>query len=132
MKGKQILGVDPAFRTGCKLAVINPFGTFIAKVWFIRIHQLLKRSGREEGFLYKWFKAYDVQLIAIGNSSASRETEQFVADLIKSISCQVQFIIVNEAGASVYSASEIARDEFPDFQVEERSAVSIGRPFKIH
>lgn len=71
-------------------------------------------------------KAYDVQLIAIGNGTASRETEQFVADLIKSISCQYT-IIVNEAGASVYSASEIARDEFPNFQVEERSAVSIGR-----
>ncbi len=72
-------------------------------------------------------KAYDVQLIAIGNGTASRETEQFVADLIKKHQLPVQFIIVNEAGASVYSASEIARDEFPDFQVEERSAVSIGR-----
>ena len=70
---------------------------------------------------------YDVQLIAIGNGTASRETEQFIANVIKKYNLNVQFIIVNEAGASVYSASEIARAEFPDFQVEERSAVSIGR-----
>ena len=123
MKGKQILGVDPAFRTGCKLAVINPFGTFIAK-GVIYPHPPVSKK-RQKDFV-QMVKAYDVQLIAIGNGTASRETEHFVADL-KKHQLPVQFIIVNEAGASVYSASEIARDEFPDFQVEERSAVSIGR-----
>lgn len=87
---------------------------------------MLKKEAAEKDFV-QMVKAYDVQLIAIGNGTASRETEQFVADLIKKHQLPVQFIIVNEAGASVYSASEIARDEFPDFQVEERSAVSIGR-----
>ncbi|HDA0957864.1 TPA: RNA-binding transcriptional accessory protein [Staphylococcus aureus] len=126
MKGKQILGVDPAFRTGCKLAVINPFGTFIAKGVIYPHPPVSKKEAAEKDFV-QMVKAYDVQLIAIGNGTASRETEQFVADLIKKHQLPVQFIIVNEAGASVYSASEIARDEFPDFQVEERSAVSIGR-----
>ncbi|HDC5286416.1 TPA: RNA-binding transcriptional accessory protein [Staphylococcus aureus] len=126
MKGKQILGVDPAFRTGCKLAVINPFGTFIAKGVIYPHPPVAKKEAAEKDFV-QMVKAYDVQLIAIGNGTASRETEQFVADLIKKHQLPVQFIIVNEAGASVYSASEIARDEFPDFQVEERSAVSIGR-----
>ena len=72
-------------------------------------------------------KDYQIELLAIGNGTASRETEQFVANVIKKYSLDAQFIIVNEAGASVYSASEIARQEFPNFQVEERSAVSIGR-----
>ncbi|HDD7708538.1 TPA: RNA-binding transcriptional accessory protein [Staphylococcus aureus] len=126
MKGKQILGVDPAFRTGCKLAVINPFGTFIAKGVIYPHPPVSKKEAAEKDFV-QMVKEYDVQLIAIGNGTASRETEHFVADLIKKHQLPVQFIIVNEAGASVYSASEIARDEFPDFQVEERSAVSIGR-----
>ncbi|MCD8787181.1 Tex family protein [Staphylococcus gallinarum] len=126
MKGKQILGVDPAFRTGCKLAVINPFGTFIAKGVIYPHPPVNKVEAAEKTFL-KYVKDYDVELIAIGNGTASRETEQFVANMIQTHNLNVQFIIVNEAGASVYSASEIARSEFPDFQVEERSAVSIGR-----
>ncbi|MEB7039954.1 Tex family protein [Staphylococcus gallinarum] len=126
MKGKQILGVDPAFRTGCKLAVINPFGTFIAKGVMYPHPPVNKVEAAEKTFL-KYVKDYDVELIAIGNGTASRETEQFVANMIQTHNLNVQFIIVNEAGASVYSASEIARSEFPDFQVEERSAVSIGR-----
>ncbi|MCD8910957.1 RNA-binding transcriptional accessory protein [Staphylococcus gallinarum] len=126
MKGKQILGVDPAFRTGCKLAVINPFGTFIAKGVMYPHPPVNKVEAAEKTFL-KYIKDYDVELIAIGNGTASRETEQFVANMIQTHNLNVQFIIVNEAGASVYSASEIARSEFPDFQVEERSAVSIGR-----
>lgn len=126
MKGKQILGVDPAFRTGCKLAVINPFGTFVAK-GVIYPHPPISKIEAAEKIFVNMVKDYDVQLIAIGNGTASRETEQFVADVIKKHDLPVQFIIVNEAGASVYSASEVARDEFPDFQVEERSAVSIGR-----
>ncbi|WP_436855767.1 Tex family protein [Staphylococcus caeli] len=126
MKGKQILGVDPAFRTGCKLAVINPFGTFVAK-GVMYPHPPVNKKVDAENIFVKFVKDYDVALIAIGNGTASRETEQFVAEMIQKHKLNVQFIIVNEAGASVYSASEVARSEFPDFQVEERSAVSIGR-----
>ena len=126
MKGKQILGVDPAFRTGCKLAVVNPFGTFIAK-GVIYPHPPISKVEAAEKELVKVISDYNIELLAIGNGTASRETEQFVAQVIKKYQLQAQFIIVNEAGASVYSASEIARQEFPDFQVEERSAVSIGR-----
>ena len=126
MKGKQILGVDPAFRTGCKLAVINPFGTFIAKGVIYPHPPVNKKEDAEKTFV-QFVNNYDVDLIAIGNGTASRETEQFVASIIQKHKLKTQFIIVNEAGASVYSASEIARSEFPDFQVEERSAVSIGR-----
>ncbi|WP_145395600.1 Tex family protein [Staphylococcus cohnii] len=126
MKGKQILGVDPAFRTGCKLAVINPFGTFIAK-GVIYPHPPVNKKEEAEKTFVQFVNNYDVDLIAIGNGTASRETEQFVASMIQKHKLKTQFIIVNEAGASVYSASEVARSEFPDFQVEERSAVSIGR-----
>ena len=126
LKGKQILGVDPAFRTGCKLAVINPFGSFVAK-GVMYPHPPVSKTKEAEQILLQFINDYDVSLIAIGNGTASRETEQFIADLIQKHKLDVQFIIVNEAGASVYSASEVARNEFPDFQVEERSAVSIGR-----
>ncbi|MGW7977332.1 RNA-binding transcriptional accessory protein [Staphylococcus xylosus] len=126
MKGKQILGVDPAFRTGCKLAVINPFGTFVAKGVMYPHPPINKKEDAEKTFV-QFVQSYDVELIAIGNGTASRETEQFVATMIQKHKLDVQFIIVNEAGASVYSASEVARSEFPEFQVEERSAVSIGR-----
>ncbi|EHC9953691.1 RNA-binding transcriptional accessory protein [Staphylococcus pseudintermedius] len=126
LKGKQILGVDPAFRTGCKLAVINPYGTFIEKSVMYPHPPVSKVAEAEKVFL-KMVKDFDINLIAIGNGTASRETEQFVARMIQDHALDVQYIIVNEAGASVYSASEIARTEFPDFQVEECSAVSIGR-----
>ncbi|EGQ3104751.1 RNA-binding transcriptional accessory protein [Staphylococcus pseudintermedius] len=126
LKGKQILGVDPAFRTGCKLAVINPYGTFIEKSVMYPHPPVSKVAEAEKVFL-KMVKDFDINLIAIGNGTASRETEQFVARMIQDHALDVQYIIVNEAWASVYSASEIARTEFPDFQVEERSAVSIGR-----
>ncbi|WP_214539963.1 Tex family protein [Staphylococcus pseudintermedius] len=126
LKGKQILGVDPAFRTGCKLAVINPYGTFIEKSVMYPHPPVSKVAEAEKVFL-EMVKDFDINLIAIGNGTASRETEQFVARMIQDHALDVQYIIVNEAGASVYSASEIARTEFPDFQVEERSAVSIGR-----
>lgn len=126
LKGKQILGVDPAFRTGCKLAVINPYGTFVAKSVMYPHPPVSKVKAAEETFL-AMVKDYNVDLVAIGNGTASRETEQFVANMIQTHQLDLQYVIVNEAGASVYSASEIARHEFPDFQVEERSAVSIGR-----
>ncbi|WP_213563109.1 Tex family protein [Staphylococcus auricularis] len=126
IKGKQILGVDPAFRTGCKLAVINPFGTFVDK-GVMYPHPPVNKKEEAERIFLDFVKRHNVELVAIGNGTASRETEQFVAQVIQKHQLAVQFIIVNEAGASVYSASEIARNEFPDFQVEERSAVSIGR-----
>ncbi|UXS22421.1 Tex family protein [Staphylococcus delphini] len=126
LKGKQILGVDPAFRTGCKLAVINPYGTFIEKS-VMYPHPPVSKVAEAEKIFLKMVKDFDINLIAIGNGTASRETEQFVARMIQEYELDVQYMIVNEAGASVYSASEIARAEFPDFQVEERSAVSIGR-----
>ncbi|HEC2144967.1 TPA: RNA-binding transcriptional accessory protein [Staphylococcus delphini] len=126
LKGKQILGVDPAFRTGCKLAVINPYGTFIEKS-VMYPHPPVSKVAEAEKIFLKMVEDFDINLIAIGNGTASRETERFVARMIQEHELDVQYIIVNEAGASVYSASEIARAEFPDFQVEERSAVSIGR-----
>lgn len=126
LKGKVILGVDPAYRTGCKLAVINEYGTFVAKSVMYPHPPVNKKDAAEKIFV-DMIKQHDVELIAIGNGTASRETEQFTAEMINKHHLDVSFIIVNEAGASVYSASELARHEFPDFKVEERSAVSIGR-----
>ncbi|KAA1039219.1 RNA-binding transcriptional accessory protein [Macrococcus equipercicus] len=126
LKGKVILGVDPAYRTGCKLAVINEYGTFVAKS-VMYPHQPVNKKHEAEQIFVDIIKRHHVELIAIGNGTASRETEQFTAEMIKKHKLDVSFIIVNEAGASVYSASDLARREFPDFKVEERSAVSIGR-----
>ncbi|ARJ51960.1 Tex family protein [Staphylococcus lutrae] len=126
LKGKQILSIDPAFRTGCKLAVINPYGTFVAKS-VMYPHPPMSKVAEAEQLFLKMVKTYQINLVAIGNGTASRETEHFVARMIQTHHLDLQYLIVNEAGASVYSASDIARSEFPDFQVEERSAVSIGR-----
>jgi protein Tex len=133
LKGKVILGIDPAFRTGCKLSVVDAQGKVLEK-GVIYPHEKtmggtisekqIQESQRDLLILIKKHKA---ELIAIGNGTASRETESFVANLIKALSLKVQYVIVNEAGASVYSASELAREEFPDFSVEERSAASIAR-----
>ena len=133
LKGKAVLGLDPAFRTGCKLAVIDPTGKFLAKA-VIYPHEKAKgqkpdpklRAEAKEK-LKALINDYHVEMVAIGNGTASRESEAFVAEVLKEISTPVYYVIVNEAGASVYSASQIARDEFPDFNVEERSAVSIAR-----
>ena len=133
LKGKTVLGLDPAFRTGCKLAVIDPTGKFLAKA-VIYPHEKAKgqkpnpklRAEAKEK-LKALINDYHVEMVAIGNGTASRESEAFVAEVLKEISMPVYYLIVNEAGASVYSASQIARDEFPDFNVEERSAVSIAR-----
>ncbi|WP_414052186.1 Tex family protein [Macrococcus animalis] len=126
LKGKIILGLDPAYRTGCKLAVINKFGTFVEKS-VIYPHPPVSKMSEAKKKMLELINKNNVELIAIGNGTASRESEQFVAELIKENKLDVKYIIVNEAGASVYSASDLARKEFPDFQVEERSAVSIGR-----
>lgn len=133
LKGKVVLGVDPAFRTGCKLSVCNEQGQVLDK-GVIYPHertmggtisdQQIESSKRE---LIRLIHKYKIEIIAIGNGTASRETESFIAGLIKEFQMKVQYVIVNEAGASVYSASELAREEFPDFSVEERSAASIAR-----
>lgn len=128
LKDQTILGLDPAYRTGCKLAVIDATGKVLA-IDVIYPHKPASGRKREEaaGKFLNMVKKYSVDTIAIGNGTASRESETFVAEQLKSVDRQVAYVIVNEAGASVYSASEEARREFPDFQVEERSAVSIAR-----
>ncbi|PTJ59879.1 RNA-binding transcriptional accessory protein [Mammaliicoccus sciuri] len=126
LKGKKILGLDPAYRTGCKLAVINEYGSFVDKN-VIFTHPPVSKTDQAEKIFVDMIKKHNIELVAIGNGTASRESEQFVAEMIKKHNLPCQFVIVNEAGASVYSASDIAREEFPDFKVEERSAVSIGR-----
>ena len=126
LKGKVVLGVDPAFRTGCKLAVVDETGK-VLKIDVIYPHPPVKKAAEAQNKLKKMFAEYPIEVVAIGNGTASRETEQFVADVLKEIENPVYYLIVNEAGASVYSASDVAREEFPDFQVEERSAVSIAR-----
>lgn len=126
LKGKVILGVDPAFRTGCKLAVINRDGMYIDKD-VIYPHPPQAKLETAKKIIVENIKTHDVELIAIGNGTASRETESFISDLLQEKNLDIPFIITNEAGASVYSASKIARDEFPDLNVEERSAISIAR-----
>lgn len=126
LKGKVVLGVDPAFRTGCKLAVVDETGK-VLKIEVIYPHPPVRKAAEAQNKLKKMFAEYPIEVVAIGNGTASRETEQFVADVLREIENPVYYLIVNEAGASVYSASDVAREEFPDFQVEERSAVSIAR-----
>ncbi|WP_425311037.1 Tex family protein [Fictibacillus nanhaiensis] len=126
LKGKVVLGVDPAYRTGCKLGVVDETG----KVLHIQtIYPTPPRSEVEKSaaVVKKLIDQYDIEIAAIGNGTASRETEQFIAETLKDLEKSVAYVIVNEAGASVYSASSVAREEFPDLQVEERSAVSIAR-----
>ena len=126
LKDRMVLGVDPAIRTGCKLAVVEPTGKVLA---IDKIYPTIpKKSYKEDkDKTLDIIKKYKIEIIAIGNGTASRETEKFIADLIKENKLDVSYVIVSEAGASVYSASPIAKEEFPDFQVEERSAVSIAR-----
>ena len=133
LKGKMILGIDPAFRTGCKYSVVDQTGSVLNK-GVIYPHEKAKGQKVDQKDLIDSEKTivstvnkYKIELIAIGNGTASRETEKFIADLIKKFNLPVKYVIVNEAGASVYSASELAREEFPDFSVEERSAASIAR-----
>ncbi len=126
MKGKTVLGVDPAYRTGCKLAVVDDTG----KVLYIDViypHPPKAKPAEAKEKFNSILKKYDIEVVAVGNGTASRETEQFVVDILKTMDRDIFYIIVNEAGASVYSASDLAREEFPDLQVEERSAISIAR-----
>ena len=126
MKDKVILGFDPAFRTGCKLAVIDASGKKLT-VDVIYPHQPNAKVSESEQKLVQLCKEYHVNLIAIGNGTASRESEAFVANTIKKFNLPVSYTIVSEAGASVYSASKLAIEEFPDLHVEQRSAISIAR-----
>lgn len=128
LKEKMILGVDPAYRTGCKLALIDQQGNFVMKdVIYPHPPAPKAKQAQAQQIINKILNDYPIDLIAIGNGTASRETEQFIAQCLQIVNKKIDFVIVNEAGASVYSASDIAREEFPDFQVEERSAVSIAR-----
>lgn len=128
LKGQMILGFDPAYRTGCKLAAVDETGKLLG-VKVIYPHKPAPKNKREaaKGELIEFIEEHEIDTIAIGNGTASRESEQFVADLLKEMDRKIAYVIVNEAGASVYSASAEARREFPDLEVEERSAVSIAR-----
>ncbi len=126
LKEKIILALDPAYRTGCKLAVIDALGRN-KLISVIYPHAPLNKWQESIGQLKKIINEYQIDIIAIGNGTASRESEKLIAEVIKSIDQKVEYIIVNEAGASVYSASEIAKQEFPKLEAAERSAISIGR-----
>lgn len=126
LKGRVVLGLDPAFRTGCKLAVVDATGKVLAKDVIYPHAPVNKKAEASKKFL-ELVNAYEIEMVAIGNGTASRESEQFVAEQIQDNNLDIVYSIVNEAGASVYSASEIAREEFPEYNVEERSAVSIAR-----
>ena len=126
MKDKMVLGLDPAYRTGCKLAVLSPVGQTL-EIAVIYPHEPVKKYEEAKKIVLDLIKKYNIDIIAIGNGTASRESEAFIADVIKECDRKVEYIIVSEAGASVYSASKIAIEEFPDLTVEKRSAISIGR-----
>ncbi|MBQ3792491.1 MAG: RNA-binding transcriptional accessory protein [Clostridia bacterium] len=126
LKGKTVMGYDPGYRTGCKLAVVDPTGRVIdtAVIYPTKPHERIAESAATVGRLCT---RYGVDVIAIGNGTASAESEMFIADTIKRLNLKAKYIIVSEAGASVYSASKLGAEEFPDFDVTQRSAVSIGR-----
>ena len=126
MKDKMVLGLDPAYRTGCKLAVLSPVGQSL-EIAVIYPHEPVKKYEEAKKIVLDLIEKYNIDIIAIGNGTASRESESFIADVIKDCDRKVEYIIVSEAGASVYSASKIAIEEFPDLTVEKRSAISIGR-----
>ncbi|MST88739.1 RNA-binding transcriptional accessory protein [Sharpea azabuensis] len=126
LKDKYVLGLDPGFRTGCKLAAVDPTGKVLGiDKCYISLPN--KDHHQDEATLLRMIKDYHVEVIAMGNGTASRESEAWIAAFIKKYKLDVQYVIVSEAGASVYSASKLAKEEFPDFAVEERSAVSIAR-----
>ena len=124
--GQVVLGWDPAFRTGCKLAVVDPTGKVLdtAVIYPTAPQNKVEESKR---VLKQMIKKYHISLISVGNGTASRESERIIVDLLKEIPERVQYVIVNEAGASVYSASKLATEEFPEFDVGQRSAASIAR-----
>ena len=126
--GHVVLGWDPAFRTGCKLAVVDPTGKVIGTtVIYPTAPTTPQKIKASKDLLKKIIPKYNITLISLGNGTASRESEQFIVELLKEIPEKVQYVIVNEAGASVYSASKLASEEFPKFDVGQRSAASIAR-----
>lgn len=126
--GHTVLGWDPAFRTGCKLAVVDPTGKVIGTtVIYPTAPTTPQKIQASKDLLKKIIKKYNITLISVGNGTASRESEMFIVELLKEIPEKVQYVIVNEAGASVYSASKLASEEFPKFDVGQRSATSIAR-----
>lgn len=124
--GQVVLGWDPAFRTGCKLAVVDATGKVLDTV-VIFPTEPQKKIAESKRIVHNLIKKYNVTLISVGNGTASRESEQVIVELLKEIPEKVQYVIVNEAGASVYSASKLATEEFPNFDVGQRSAASIAR-----
>ncbi len=126
VRGKVVMGYDPGYRTGCKLAVVDQTGKVLetAVIYPTKPYERTEESRRK---VIDLIRRHGVDVISIGNGTASRESEQFIAETIKTIPEDVKYVITNEAGASVYSASKLAQDEFPDFDVTERSAVSIAR-----
>lgn len=128
IKNKVVMGFDPAFRTGCKLGIVDETGKLL-HVDVIFPHKPANETQRKNALIRfkELINKYKIDMVAIGNGTASRESEMFVAEALKQIDREVYYLIVNEAGASVYSASQNARDEFPDLEVEERSAISIAR-----
>ena len=124
IKNSNVLGFDPAFRTGCKLAVLSPSGT-LETIAVIYPHEPVNDKAGSAKKLLELIDKYKIDIIAIGNGTASRESEKFVSETIKGTNCK--YIIVSEAGASIYSASPLAKEEFPELTVEKRSAISIGR-----
>lgn len=126
LRGKTVLGFDPGYRTGCKLAVLSPTGAVMdtAVIYPTKPHEKIAESKKT---VLRLIEKYAVDVVAIGNGTASGESEQFIAETIRETERKVQYSIVSEAGASVYSASELGAEEFPDLDVTERSAVSIGR-----
>ena len=125
--GQVVLGWDPAFRTGCKLAVVDPTGKVLDTTIVYATAESKSKEKQSKEVLKKLIKKYGITLISLGNGTASRESEKFIVELIREIDENVQYVIVSEAGASVYSASKLATEEFPDFDVAQRSAVSIAR-----
>ena len=126
MKGKVVLGFDPAYRTGCKLAVVDQTGKLL-EIAVIYPHEPVNKIKEAEETVLKLVEKYNIDIVAIGNGTASRESVEFIANTIKKSKKKFQYVIVNEAGASVYSASPLAIQEYPDLTVEKRSAISIAR-----
>ncbi len=125
LKGKVVLGFDPGYAHGCKLAVVDPTGKVLdTAVVYPTIKSRVEDAAR---VVKRLIRTHGVDVVAIGNGTASRESEQFIADVLKQLDCDTKYIIVSEAGASIYSASELAAEEFPEFDVMQRSAVSIAR-----
>ena len=126
LKGKTVLGYDPGYRTGCKLAVVDKTGKVLdtAVIYPTKPQERIEESKKK---VLALIKKYDINVVAIGNGTASKESEIFIANTLKELDGSVKYVMVSEAGASVYSASKLAADEFPDFDVTQRSAVSIAR-----